>query len=119
MYLNENLDVINGVSVHEVAEETGWTVREVRTGYGIFTSDYMDGALHIEAIAEIEDIWNRHNYCDENASIQAEKDGIKLIHDLPIPETDEDYGNFIDTVENRKIIQKHLLSRGIIWNCFR
>ena len=94
---------------------TGWSEEECKNGYGIFTSDYMNGALHIELIGDIDDICHMYDN-DYEASKQAEKDGIKIIHDLPIENNDKDYGYFIDTIKNRKIIQKHLLERGIIWN---
>ena len=106
--------ILSDDQVKELMQEYGWSEEETRKGYGIFTSDYMNGALHIELIGDLENIF-QYEY-DKEASKQAEKDGIKIIHDLPIDENDEDFGYFIDTIENRKIIQKHLLSRGIIWN---
>ncbi len=81
----------------------GWREDQARKGYDVFGSDYMGGALHIERI-DIMDVFNT----DLEASEQAEKDGIKLINDLPDCIDDEDMARFIDTQENRKIISKHI-----------
>lgn len=84
----------------------------VDRGYGVFESEYMNGALHIErddSIMKFKD--------DEEASVQAEKDGIKLIKDLPITPGDADFGYYIDTPENRKIIKEHLEGRGFKYEC--
>lgn len=99
----------------ELSNEYGWKIEDVKNGYAVFFSNYMSGAVHIEAIGDINDVVSMYSD-DKEASLQAELDGIKIIHNLPIKEDDEDFGYFIDTVENRKIIQKHLLSRNIIWN---
>ena len=97
--------------------EMGWQREEVINGYSIFTSNYMSGALNIHIIGEINDMFEIYE-SDKEASIQAEKDGIRIIHDLPIKEDDYDFAYFIDTIENRKIIQNHLLKRGIVYKAF-
>lgn len=95
----------------ERAIKHGFTEEQIKKGYGIFSSDYMDGALHIERL----DVLMMYD-TDREASIQAEIDGIKLIKNLPIETTHEDFAYYIDTTENRKIIKEHLESIGIEWN---
>lgn len=74
-------------------------------GYGIFQSDHTD-ALHIERIDELD--W----YDDDvEAAKQAEKDGIKIIHDIRIPEDSNLHyyeDTFIDTPENREVLIKEI-----------
>ncbi|MBY6838786.1 hypothetical protein [Clostridium botulinum] len=104
--------VLNENMIREYIKETGRTRDEIIKGYGIFTSDYMNGALHIERYDDI----NLYE-SDEQASNQAEKDGIKLIKDLPISENDRDFGYFIDSKENREMIGEYLYKeRNIDWN---
>ena len=85
-------------------------------GYGIFTSDDTD-VLHIE---RIDELWfddgngnpTRNVYdLDLDAAKQAEKDGIKLIHDIRIPKDHIIYplnDTCIDTPENRKQLLKEI-----------
>lgn len=94
----------------QISRNEGWTLEQVTRGYEIFSSDYMNGAEHIERLDCVM-IFET----DREASEQAEKDGIKIIHDLPLLPTHEDFGYFIDTIENRKIIKEHLASLGIKW----
>lgn len=96
--------------------QAGWKKEDVINGYGIFTSDYMNGALHIELIGDVNDIVEMYD-SDQEASVQAELDGIKIIRDLPLEAGDKDYGYFIDTEENRELIGKYLYkNRKIDWN---
>lgn len=79
-------------------------VNEAITGYGIFTSSgssfYIPDALHIE---KIDDLMMFDS--DDEAAIQAEKDGIKFINDMDgVPKK-----VYIDTPENRDIIKKALI----------
>lgn len=72
-------------------------------GYGVFIANgseyYIPGAEHIERIDEVNKFED-----DYEAAIQAEKDGIKLINNTPfIPNR-----VYIDTPENRDIIEKAL-----------
>lgn len=72
-------------------------------GYGIFTSDGTD-VLHIEKIDELN-IYDS----DLEAAEQAEKDGIKIIHNVKIPKWMSLYwykDTFIDTPENREQLRK-------------
>lgn len=74
-------------------------------GYGFFISDYTE-ALHIERIDELG--WYDS---DIEAAKQAELDGVKIIHDIDIPQNSilRYYKDtFIDTPDNRAIILKEL-----------
>ena len=71
-------------------------------GYIIGCSETMNRASRIVSLG----FSNLPN--DKDVAIQAEKDGINLIKDLPITSDDKDFGYFIDTPENRKIIKNHL-----------
>ena len=70
-----------------------------KRGYDIFIANgseyYIPDALHIEKLDEMNLFED-----DDQASIQAEKDGIKFINDMEgVPKR-----VYIDTEENRKII---------------
>lgn len=78
--------------------EFGWSKKEAETGYGIFTSDYGNGATHIEKI----DVMGTFE-SDDEAAEQAEKDGVKIIRDLELPEGHQ--ANYIDTPENRELLK--------------
>lgn len=106
----QELDNLTEKEIQQIADEECWKAEDVRRGYAIFTSDYMGEALHIEQL-DFMDVYGS----DENAALQAEKDGIAIIRDLPLDRDDYDFAYFIDTPENREIIRKHLLSRGIEW----
>lgn len=107
--LNKKREQISMEELMEISVESGYTLPQVVNGYEVFYSDeIMSGALHIQRL----DVVMKFN-SDREASIQAEKDGIKLIHDLPILETHEDFAYFIDTKENREIIREHLKQLGI------
>lgn len=80
------------------AIENGWNEEDARRGYVICVSDYGNGAEHIEKI-DIMDIFED----DEEAAEQAEKDGIKIIHDIELPE--EHQAAYIDTPENRELLK--------------
>lgn len=84
-----------------------WGVENFNNGYAIFDYD-CTGLLGIEAIGEL-----CRFETDGEAAIQAEKDGIKII---PVNELPENFGRngddyrwfgWIDTVENRKAIEKY------------
>ena len=55
----------------------GISEKDARRGYYIACSTYGNGATHIERI----DYMNVF-YTDKEAAVQAELDGIKLIHDM-------------------------------------
>lgn len=80
------------------AIDNGWNEEDARRGYAIFVSDYGNGAEHIEKI-DIMDVFED----DEEAAEQAEKDGIKIIHDIELPE--EHQAAYIDTPENRELLK--------------
>lgn len=80
------------------AIENGWNEEDARRGYAICVSDYGNGAEHIEKI-DIMDVFED----DEEAAEQAEKDGIKIIHDIELPE--EHRAAYIDTPENRELLK--------------
>ena len=99
------LAIEDGLSYDEECEviKEEWGEDGLR-GYGIFVSD--DTALeHIERIDELG-IYDS----DLEASKQAEKDGIKIIHDLRFETAPLYYYNdtILDTEENRKILEKTL-----------
>lgn len=97
--------------IHE-AVKAGFKKEHAEKGYAIFESDYMGGALHIERI----DIIGKFN-TDSDAADQAEKDGIKLINNLPDCVDDEDMARFIDDPKNREIISKHLKEKySVDWH---
>jgi hypothetical protein len=75
-----------------------------KKGYAIFTADgsefYIPDAEHIEKIDELNMFES-----DEEASAQAEKDGVQLIRGMDgVPD-----GVYVDTIENREIISDALL----------
>lgn len=80
------------------AVEDGWSEEDARHGYAIFTSNFGNGAEHIERIDMMEVFES-----DAEAAEQAEKDGIALIHDMKFK--DEDFAYYIDTPENREILK--------------
>lgn len=95
------LAIEDGLSYNEECEQIKeeWGELGLR-GYGIFISD--DTKLeHIERIDELG-----FYDSDLEASEQAEKDGIKIIHDLRFETAPICYYNdtILDTKENRKII---------------
>ncbi|WP_455533024.1 hypothetical protein [Roseburia inulinivorans] len=80
------------------AIEDGCTREDAERGYGIFISDYGNGAEHIQRIdcmMVFED--------DAEAAEQAEKDGIKIIHDMKFD--DENSAAYLDTPENRELLK--------------
>lgn len=75
-------------------------------GYGIFTSSDTD-VLHIQKIDELWDVYES----DLEAAQQAEKDGMKLIHDIRIPKDSVIWplnDTCIDTPENREQLLKEI-----------
>ena len=75
----------------------GFSREDAERGYGIFTSDYGNGAEHIERL----DCMMAFN-SDGEAAEQAEKDGIKIIHDMEF--NAENSAAYIDTPDNRKLL---------------
>lgn len=74
-------------------------------GYGMFGSDDTE-VLHIQKIDEL-DIYDS----DLDAAEQAEKDGIKLIHDIEIPNDSILYplkDTFVDIPSNRRQLLEEL-----------
>lgn len=80
------------------AMDNGWTREDAERGYAIFTSDYGNGATHIQKLDDM-DVFED----DEEAAKQAEKDGIKLIHDMKFD--DENTAAYIDIPENRELLK--------------
>lgn len=79
------------------AIKNGFSREDAEKGYGIFTSDYGNGAEHIQRL-DCMMIFAT----DGEAAEQAEKDGIKIIHDMEFD--DENSAAYIDTPENRKLL---------------
>lgn len=94
-----------------VAKETGYTVEAIKRGYDFYEGEYIKGALRVEpiyALYEYElDIFDN----DEDAKLQAEKDGYVFIKDIPkaYTKTSDDYSYYLDTPYNRYLISKALL----------
>lgn len=80
------------------AMENGFTREDAERGYGVFTSDYGNGAEHIQRL-DCMMIFDS----DDEAAKQAEKDGIKIIHDMEFD--DENAAAYIDTPENRELLK--------------
>ena len=87
----------------EVAERIeDWGVEDCNNGYAIFDFDNT-GLLEICKIDSLEVFED-----DEEAIIQAIKDGIKIIPIEELPENfDRRYLGWIDTAENRKAIEEY------------
>lgn len=78
----------------------GWSVENAKRGYGIFSSPLIgNGATHIERLDEMAVFEN-----DMEAAIQAQRDGIKLIHDMEFERPEKHYC-FLDTPKNRKLLR--------------
>lgn len=88
------------------ALEAGWTNEQLKAGYEIFESDFMGGAKHIEKI-DVIDLFDSDSDAAEYAE---EHDKVKIIKDLPdfINEDSDDFGYFVDTPENIKVIKNYL-----------
>ena len=80
------------------AVKNGFSREDAEKGYGIFTSDYGNGAEYIERLDCMMAFES-----DGKAAEQAEKDGIKIIHDMEFD--DENSAAYIDTPENRKLLK--------------
>lgn len=86
-------------AVADVVSE--WGVEDCNKGYAVFDFDGT-GMLEIEAIGNVG------CFCDEEATEQAIKDGIKIIPIEELPENfDRRYLGWIDTEENRKRIVEY------------
>ena len=84
------------------AIEDGWAREDAEKGYAIFTSHYGNGAEHIQKI----DFMNVFED-DAEAAEQAERDGIKIIHDMKFD--DKNSAAYIDTPENRELLKDLVL----------
>lgn len=84
--------------IREAVEEGCWSLEDASRGYAIFTSDFGNGASHIERIDEMGVFES-----DDEAAEQAERDGIKIIKDMKFNE--EYKANYIDTPENRELLK--------------
>lgn len=82
-----------------IAMEDGWSEDNAKRGYAIFTGTLGNGAEHIEKIDSIDAFES-----DEEAAKQAEKDGIKIIHDITFDESN--IGYYIDTPKNRQLLKE-------------
>lgn len=90
---------ITEAMIKEAVEEGCWSLEDARRGYSIFTSDFGNGASHIERIDEMGVFES-----DDEAAEQAERDGIKIIRDMLFSE--EHRANYIDTPENRELLKE-------------
>lgn len=92
----------------------GWTNEQLKAGYDIAVSDYMGGAKHIEKI-DVIDLFDS----DKDAAEYAEEhDKVKIIKDLPdfINKESDDFGYFIDTPENVRVIKNYIKEKyGYDW----
>ena len=88
------------ITEEQVQEAIAYGISEkgARRGYYIACSTYGNGATHIERI----DYMNVF-YTDKEAAVQAELDGIKLIHDMLFPA--EHDAAYLDTPYNRLLLQ--------------
>lgn len=82
--------------------EGEWTEADIRRGYAIFSSDNFAGAKEIQRIDEIAMFDG-----DEEAAIQAEKDGIKIIRGI-FDVDDENFAYYLDTPQNREILERFI-----------
>ena len=81
----------------EEAVADGWSEEDAKRGYGVFSSNFGNGATHVEKL----DCMNIFD-SDDDAAKQAEKDGMKIIRDLELPERDK--AHYLDTPENRALL---------------
>lgn len=84
--------------------ENGWDFEDVCRGYIESTNDFLPNVLTIQRIDDMMVFES-----DEDAAIQAEKDGIKLIAKNKLHFSKDDdarHYRYIDTVENRKLLQE-------------
>lgn len=84
--------------------ENGWDFEDVCRGYIESTNDFLPNVLTIQRIDDMMVFGS-----DEDAAIQAEKDGIKLIAKNKLHFSKDDdarHYRYIDTVENRKLLQE-------------
>lgn len=84
--------------------ENGWDFEDVCRGYIESTNDFLPNVLTIQRIDDMMVFGS-----DEDAAIQAEKDGIKLISKNKLHFSKDDdarHYRYIDTVENRKLLQE-------------
>ena len=93
--------------------EEGYNRTEIEMGFGIFSSDFMNGAEHIERYDEMN-IYDGDGFA---AEVAESENGIKIIDDIPFDDIpDYEFGYYIDTPENIGIIKNHLLDKyGINW----
>lgn len=84
--------------------ENGWDFEDVCRGYIESTNDFLPNVLTIQRIDDMMVFAS-----DEDAAIQAEKDGIKLIakNELHFSRDDDaKHYRYIDTAENRRLLQE-------------
>lgn len=79
-----------------------WGLEKVNIGYDVFNFDGT-GMLQIEAIGDVDAFES-----DEDAVEEAIADGVKIIPIYELPDNfDRKYLGWIDTPENRKIIEEY------------
>lgn len=99
--------IVSGEAAAEAMKE-GWSKEDAERGYGIFSSpDVGHGATHIEKI-DIVGMFSS----DDEAAVQAETDGIKIIHDMIF--SPEQYANYLDTPENRILLQECSIANDVV-----
>jgi hypothetical protein len=80
-----------------------WGIENVNKGYEIFNFDGL-GIFQIEEIGDTD----AFNGSDDAATLQAQLDGIKIIPIEELPSNfDRKYLGWIDTPENRNVIEKY------------
>lgn len=86
------------------AIQHGICEKDARRGYVITCSQYGNGATHIARISCMGVF-----YSDQAAAEQAERDGIKIIHDLQFPR--EHIAAYLDTPVNRLLLEELALPK--------
>jgi len=93
----------------EIGFDNSWDFEEVCKGY----AEFADGYNESNVICRLDDMMIFDS--DSDAAIQAKKDGYKFLEvgkDIIFPEemlnADIEYRNYIDTPENRKILNEYL-----------
>lgn len=85
-------------SMIDRALDEGYSLVEAQRGYVVATSDYGNGATHIEKIDCMDAFGD-----DEEAARQAEKDGYKIIKDISLPQDEQ--AAYLDTPQNRELLK--------------
>lgn len=90
--------------IGELMSVYGWSREETINGYGFFENEF--GAVEVCRIDDL--LWcDEFDYgidTDEDACVQAEKDGVKFINDIK----GIDKRRYIDTPKNRMLCEEYV-----------